>query len=87
MTGAWRVARLHLRTGWVSLLAWPLVMALVVIAVGSSITALYPDAASREAYAVSLQLTSISATFNGRGYDLGTAGGIVSNEVNANALA
>ena len=81
MTGTWRTVRLHLRTGWLPLLAWPLVMAGVVMATASSITALYPDEASRAAYAAGIELTTVSNAFNGRGYDLATTGGIVANEL------
>lgn len=81
VSGALVVARAHARTGWPALLAWPLAMAALVVAVAAGIDALYPGAADREAYAAAMAVSPAAAAFNGRWHDLTTAGGITTNEV------
>lgn len=79
--GTGGVLRLHLRTAWRTLLAWPLGLAALVLAIGRGIVALYPSAADRAAYAASATITPGAVAFNGRWTDLHTLGGITANEV------
>lgn len=79
--GILRIARVHLRTAWKSLLAWPLGLAALVVVIGSSIASLFPTVQSRTAYAVASGASPGTVAFNGRWPDLDTVGGITTNEV------
>lgn len=79
--GTWRLAWIHLRTGWTSLVGWPVAVAVLVAAIATGIAALYPDAASRRVYAATLGASPATMALNGRGYDLDTLGGITVYEV------
>lgn len=72
---------LHLRAEARRLLGWALAMSVVVVATGRSMIAFYPTEAERTQYALTAGASPATAAFNGRGYDLVTAGGITSYEV------
>ena len=63
------------------LLAWPLAWTALVLALASATRSLYPDGASRLRYASTIGSSRIQELFNGRGYDLTSAGGIEAFEV------
>lgn len=72
---------LQLRTGWKGLAGWALAWTCLVLAVAASTLSLYPGGEERERYAASLGASRMQEAFNGRGYELRTAGGILSVEV------
>ena len=80
-TGTGRMARLELRTGWIGLTVWPLAMAGLVWATAAGARGLYLQPAARAVYGATVGVDPASIAFNGRGYDLGTLGGITVNEV------
>jgi len=71
----------QLRTGWKGLAGWALAWTCLVLAVAASTLSLYPGGEERERYAASLGASRMQEAFNGRGYELRTAGGILSVEV------
>lgn len=79
--GSLAVVRVHWRTAWPSLLAWPLGLALMIIATGRGIVALYPTLADRVQYAGTAGFSPGAVALNGRWGDLETLGGITTNEV------
>ncbi|MBO0901525.1 ABC transporter permease [Cellulomonas sp. zg-ZUI22] len=81
MTGVVGCLRLLLRTTWVSVLGWPVVMTVLLWSAAASILDLYPDAAHRELYAQAVTGSVATSVFQGRGYDLTTVGGILAQEM------
>ncbi|MGC5024888.1 hypothetical protein ACLQ3K_09040 [Tsukamurella sp. DT100] len=81
MNGLVAAIRLRLRSGRVSLLAAPAAIAGLVAVTAVSIAGLYGTAEARAGYAASIGDSAAGAAFNGRGYDLDTAGGITALEV------
>lgn len=85
-TGTATLAGAHLHAGWRGLGTWAALMAGLVVATGWGITALYPTAADRAAYAATAGVSPAVAAVNGRGYELTELGGITAYEVGFMAL-
>ncbi|MEV2240426.1 hypothetical protein [Micromonospora sp. NPDC049891] len=81
MTGYGRCLSLSLRTGWLQVLGWPALVAVLVVASAATINGTYADQASRDRYAGVYELLNGSAALQGRGYTLNTLGGILVNEM------
>lgn len=86
MTGVWKLVRLHLRTSWWGLLAWPVALSMLVGSVGYGVWGLYGKETDRMIYAATLGSVPVSQAFNGRFHDLTEVGGILSAEVGMFAL-
>ncbi len=84
--GAWRLARLQLRTNRAAAVAGPLVILVLIAATARSISAVYDSPAKREVYRRAIGASPASVAFNGRGYDLDGLGGIVVYELGFFAL-
>ncbi|WP_420176809.1 ABC transporter permease [Luteococcus sp. OSA5] len=80
-TGLGRVMALQWRTHRGLLLLTPALLAVVVTATAAGIAELYPTAEQRLTYQQTMGSSPAAATFNGRGHDLETLGGIVAYEV------
>ena len=73
--------RIAVRTGYLGLAMWPLVMAALVWFTADGVKGLYPDDASRLVYHATVGASPASMAFNGRGYNLDGLGGITAYEV------
>ena len=81
MTGYWSYLRLRIRTGWASIVAAPVVLGALLVAVANQLASRYPTPASRETYAAAYQGLHGVSSFQGRGYELTNLGGMLANEM------
>lgn len=81
MTGLPALLRIELRTSWATVLLLPTLISAVLLVVASEIKDLFPTHDDRVAYAHSVGEFVPSIALNGRGYDLTTPGGIVTEEL------
>lgn len=72
---------LYLRAGWRGLLGWAILWSVLVIGTSAATLGLYGTAESRAIYATTMGLSRVAEAFNGRAYDLTTAGGIAAFEI------
>jgi len=86
MTGYWRLLAVSLRTAPAQILGWSVAVTVLVASTASTLNGMYPDQAGRDAYAAAYVGTQSSAALQGRGYDLSSLGGILSNEMGYLAL-
>ena len=70
-----------LRTGWITMAAWALGLAGLVVTMTRSIGGLYPSLEQRMVYAQTMGVSQMTWAFNGRGYGLDTVGGITAYEI------
>lgn len=84
--GTGRLLRLRWRTSWLLLLGTAVALAMLVVSIAVSITALYDTPAKLREYSVSMELTPLGPALNGRVHDLDTVGGVVSVEEGFTAM-
>ncbi|WP_394275182.1 hypothetical protein [Luteococcus sp.] len=81
MKGTWRILRLIWRTSLVSILGAVVTLTTLLTATALSVNRLYPDDRTRKSYEVIVNSSPATVIFQGRGYDIGTGGGILAQQM------
>ena len=76
MTGLWRLVRIRVRTGWLTLALCLATHTALVYATVVGLGDYYPEGPKRDIYIATVGTSYASRLFNGRGYDLASLGGI-----------